>query len=440
MNIETGVSVVSAKQQADLSELMIMIKALERLKESRPSLTFVKTGVSSSPLPGFLVDQDIVSEQKRAYTPSPLVIGVANEDRPVLAEARIVGQRPAKRKKILRKSVRLKRLTPVKSREKQEIQAKRPNLYSEKRSVAKLSRRRHHKGVWHWLEELAIIMSKMSLFGLFLILLLLGGVFFGVGFLAAVTNIQEKSSAPTWQQASQCPAQPTAGHGMASPLLKMAEGAASTLIDQKVASLESKLGGGVLNRAVQKVPPSLQPFALQMQNKFSQQSQAVIGGGGRAIKSVFKPAHFGSTPPPALPPQPASTMPAATPPAFGQMAHPAAQQAPVQPESLRQYTPAQQAFMWAGHLVQQQAAPQPVMQQPSGYGAQGYSVQAPPQGYNVYPGSQPVGPTSGYAPPPVSQGYGHTASLPMQSQPYGVSQPYGYAVPPPEQPKMIGMG
>ncbi len=416
----------------NLGDLNAMIKALERLKESRPNVSFVKTGVSSAEIPRFLVNKEIVQESKRTYVPTPMAMDVANMDRGLESLAPL-----KKTKRSLKKS---KRLNLIKERSIQKQVESQPQLAAPVKAnkKTKQTQRQYKRGFWHWLEELAIIMSKMSLFGLFLILMLLGTVFFGVGFLAAVSNVQEKSGAqPTWQQASAC--HNASGGDKPNPFLKAASGVASTLVDQKVASIESKLGGGFLNKAVEKVPPSLQPFALQMQNKFAQSSQAVISSGGRAVKGAFKPSRFGDTPPPPPPPQVATSTPPSYHPIFGaQQSQPVAVE---QPPSLHQLNPTQKSFQQAGqHYDKAMAAPQyaPAQpqayaqpQQPAAYGYQpqqyGQVVQPQPQAYA--PPQQPV-----YA----AQAY---QQQPVVSQPYGASQPYGYTqAPAQEQPKFIGMG
>ncbi|AIK96851.1 hypothetical protein [Candidatus Odyssella acanthamoebae] len=443
---EIRVAANSTKQQETLDELMTMIKALERLKESSPSLTFVKTGVSSSPLPKFLVEQDIISEQKRMHSPSPLRVGVANADRPVIADQIMALQTSKGRKKVLKKSLHLKKLKAKQIEKKKKTRSNRPNLYSEKRP-GETTKKRRHTGIWRWLEELAIIMSKMSLFGLFLILLLLSGVFFGVGFLAAVSNIKEESSnhPTTWQQASQNQ-NPAGTEGKPNPFLKAAGGIASSFVNQKVASIESKLGGGLLNKAVQKVPPSLQPFALQMQNKFSQQSQAIVGSGGRAFNRVFRPSPFGTTPPsPPSTAHPGAMTPHQSLPSMRQFPpHHSQPHVPYQSaEVIHQSTPSQQAFMQAGQRGQQQGmAPQ----QPLSYGPQASFGQSYPpsvvgtQSYARIHSPQGLPPSQPVYSHPAPQGYYAPQTAPIQSQPYGMSQPYGYSQALQEQPKMIGMG
>lgn len=416
----------------NLGDLNAMIKALERLKESRPSLSFVKTGVSSSAIPGFLRDQEIVQESNRTYTPTPMAFETANTDRlkaPILA--------PDKQKRALKKS---KKLTLIKERsvKKQQIQSQQAlnaPVRDDKIGI-KTRQRRHRYGLWHWLEELAIIMSKMSLFGLFLILTLLGSVFFGVGFLAAVSNVQEKgNNNPSWQQASACHTG-NDGSGKPNPFLKAASGIASTLVDQKVASIESKLGGGALNKVIEKVPPSLQPFALQMQNKFAQQSQSVVSSGGRAIKGGFKPSRFGGTPPPPPPAQIASTTPSAYHQVFGSP-QPQQQTGPAQPASLQKLSPAQMSFQQAGHVYDKAVAPPAPMPQ-QGYAQPMYAQQPQPNGY-IQPQQAYTNP--GYAQPPQHPQAYQQQQAPVMSQPYGASQPYGYSqVPPQEQPRFVGMG
>ncbi|MBW8309235.1 MAG: hypothetical protein K0M45_06320 [Candidatus Paracaedibacteraceae bacterium] len=434
----------SIKQHENLDELVTMIKALERLKESRPSLTFVKTGVSSSPLPTFLVGQDIISEQKRMHSPSPLREGVANTDRPVIMDQVSSVQTSKRQKKVLRKSLRLKRLKAEQLEKKKETGSKRPNLYSEKRPGERTKKRRH-TGIWRWLEELAIIMSKMSLFGLFLILLLLSGVFFGVGFLAAISNIKEETSnhPTTWQQASQNQNAGESG-GKTNPFLKVAGGIASSFVNQKVASIESKVGGGILNKAVQKVPPSLQPFALQMENKFSQQSQAMVGTGGRAINKVFRPSPFGTTPPlPLSQPITGSPHPALSTNGQFPSGYP---QPPVHyqsPQAIHHNTSSQQAFMQAEQRVQYPNMPVPPQlstYSPQGSTNQPYSVPAVNgQSYTSFPPPS-GGPSQPLYSAPVPQVYYSAQPAPVPSKPYGRSQPYGYSQPAPDHPKMIGMG
>ncbi len=420
--------------QKSLGDLNAMIQALERLKNNRPAVSFVKTGVSSAAIPRFLVDTEIVQESKRTHLPTPMAFETANVDR---QEKKTLD--PVKKKRALKKSKKLNVMKEKSVRRKQLESQQLLTAPVKVKQKAKKTSRRYERGFWHWLEELAIIMSKMSLFGLFLILLILGTVFFGVGFLAAVSNVQEKSNNPSWQQASAC--HTANGAGKPNPFLKAASGVASTLVDQKVASIESKLGGGFLNKAVEKIPPSLQPFALQMQNKFAQNSQAVVSSGGRAIKGSFRPSRFGDTPPPPPPLQVATTTPPAYHPIFG--GQQPQQSAAGQPPSMHQLSPSQKSFQQAGNVydksvnVQQQA---PMMQpqnpqmayapppQPTGYAYQQQPYQHQQQVY----AQQPI-----YAP---QQGYPQPQA-PIASQPYGASQAYGYSqVPVQEQPKFIGMG
>ncbi len=442
---EIRVAASSIKQYENLDELVTMIKALERLKENRPSLTFVKTGVSSAPLPKFLIGEDIISEQKRMHSPTPLNREVANVDRPAIMDQIKVASSSKVQKKILKKSLRLKKLKAEQFEKKNGTELKRSNLYSEKRPGEKTKKRRH-TGIWRWLEELAIIMSKMSLFGLFLILLLLSGVFFGVGFLAALSNLREEqpNHPTTWHQASQ---NQDAGEAArkSNPFLNVAGGIASSFVNQKVASIESKIGGGALNKAVQNVPPSLQPFALQMQNKFSQQNQAIIGAGGQAINNVFRSSPFGTTPPPPRSPR-ITGNPHPSPPASRQFSPPYPQ-APVHsqsPQVIHHHTPSQQAFMQAEQQLQ--SSYMPIPQQLSAYASpssQGQPYSVPAVGGQPYANlySSAAGqPSQPHYAAPVPQGYYPAQPVPVQSQPYGSSQPYGYSQPSQDHPKMIGMG
>jgi hypothetical protein len=415
----------------NLGDLNAMIKALESLKESRPNISFVKTGVSSAEIPRFLVDKDIIQESKRTYAPTPMALDVANTDRDLN-----VLKIPEKTKRPLKKSKRLNLIKERSVKQQVALQGQREASVAAKKIVKK-TQRQYKRGFWHWLEELAIIMSKMSLFGLFLILMLLGTVFFGVGFLAAVSNVQEKpTSHPNWQQASACHTA-SGGGGKPNPFLKAAGGVASTLVDQKVASIESKLGGGFLNKAVEKVPPSLQPFALQMQNKFAQSSQAVVSSGGRAIKGAFRPSRFGDTPPPPPPAQVATSTPPAYHPIFGTR-----QSQPItagQPPSMHQLNPSQKSFQQAGQVYDKaMATPQSAPIQ-----AQGYAQPQQPMAYGYQPQYGQVQPQpQAYAPQPVyTQPQGYQQPPVVVSQPYGASQPYGYnQAPVQEQPKFIGMG
>lgn len=433
-----------AKQAENVNELASMIKALVQLKESRPSLTFVKTGVSNSALPKFLVDQDIVGEDKRSHLPSPMAELIANTDRPISFGQPVRLSADKSRKKTLRKSERLMRLSNKAEPKEATARSKRSELSSAKSLVAKPRQRKRHRGIWRWLEELAVIMSKMSLFGLFLVLLLLGSVFFGVGFLAAVSNNHEKSNNPTWQQASHCQNQ-AAGSAKTNPFLRTISGVASSLVDQKVAGIESKLGGGILNQVVGKVPPSLQPFALQMQNKFSQQSQAIVGSGGRAVKQAFSPSSFGSTPPPPPPAQPATTTPQRAVPVFGgaHFGRPVAVPA-AQPNPMHRYTESEQAFRHAGQVAvrhEQQPPSHIYAPQPEHY-QQGYANQA--GNHQIYPPQAPQPQYSARQEPmrPQSNNPGYYSQPPV-SQPYGASDPYGYSMQPraPQQnSRMVGMG
>jgi hypothetical protein len=460
-----------------------MIKALSRLKESRPVLTFVKTGVSAASVPKFLVEDDIIAEEKRTYTPSPLRTVWIKEDPkdsavPVPVPALRVPV-PQRAKKVLKKSARLQvsKAHPQEKQvlKKQDSRVEKTSLYKGKRPGARVKKRPSSKGIWWRVEELIIMMNKMSLFRLFLVLLLLGGVFFGIGFLAAVSTVQEKAPppSPTWQQANQLQSPefvPQGKAGRAGGGLKTVRGVGSTFINQKVSMLEGKIGSGPMTKLVQKVPRALQPFAMQMQNKVSQKNREIIGGGGQALKGVFHPSPYGSTPPPPPSPYRSGFVPG-----VGGGASRSGQ--PTQPVGWRRsqdrYTPSQQAFRQAGQSVQQQqGAPHPIPQGGQGGGTPGAISQNPgqPYPYAQVPQGQPIAPAPypgtgyqaapGYAgyggqppsPPSAGQPYSGSAgqylpASPPQSQPYGVSQPYGdrrgdrgNGAPFQQAPKMVGMG
>lgn len=415
----------SLRQEEIQEDLKAMIKALEYFKQSRPPVQLVKTGVSTAALPQFLVSRDIVSEQKRMHTPSPMGAGILKAGRPVITGPVVTTTTKLCRKKTLKKSLKLKKLKVEQIQKTKENKRKQSNLHSGK-APKKRAVTQRHTGIWKWLEGIAIKMSKTSLLGLFFVLLLLGGVFFGVGFLTAITNIKQGSAATmqSWQQASQNQGQSQSG-GKANPVLAAMGTMASSVIAHKVNTIESKLGGGVLNKAVEQVPDTLKPFAMHMQNKLSQRSQGIVDAGGRAVQHAFKPSRFGTTPPPSVqytaPVMTGVTVAQST---FDQpMNHEQAAQ-PI--ESMRSYAPSQQAFRQAS-IMQNSAVRHPPAR--------------PMNGYQNYP--QPVGRPSA----PMSQAGYEQATAPvqvpavvMQSQPYGVSQPYGYPQGQVEQPKMIGMG
>lgn len=464
------VAALLAKQQEDHDELIAMIKALERQKQNRSPLTFVKTGVSASSPPQFLINKDIIAEQKRTYQPTPLTLLRADMDQQSKYPLHAASPASSVRKRKLKKTQHFKKIKQQSQQEKQLLQekqflqekqalpdnqplqekrlrqekqpepAQRAALYSEK-SAGGPKRRYHHTGVWRWLEELAIIMSKMSLLGLFLVLSLLGSVFFGVGFLAALSNVQDKAEHPLWHQAT---APAAANSSFKNSILRTAGSVASTIVDQKAAMLESKIGGNVVNTAVQKVPMSLQPFALEMQNKFTQQAQAVVIGGSRALQGTFNPSSLNALPPPPAPnqvayqaPLPTNNMVMQNRGGYGTANTPPYRPMPV---NRKQYTPSQQAFRQAGQLARQQPLPPSVPQQYRGNPNSPYPQQGYPAAVAMPPSFPPQQPPVAAGMPIPQGGYAQQMPGPAYSQPYGASQPYGYSQGMNEPPRMIGMG
>lgn len=136
-------------------------------------------------------------------------------------------------------------------------------------------------------------MSKMSLAGLIFGLTILGGLFFLIGFLAAVASLGTGNPAGSTTWASANTSSQTGGATAA--ISKFAGSVGGKLIHDQVIHLQAKLGGGALSKVVNHIPPSLQPFAVQAQNHLAIKSQQHINGivaGGKA--GIFGPRAFGS--------------------------------------------------------------------------------------------------------------------------------------------------
>jgi hypothetical protein len=136
-------------------------------------------------------------------------------------------------------------------------------------------------------------MSKMSLAGLIFGLTILGGLFFLIGFLAAIASFGTSGSATptTWASANTS----VKAGGAADVISKFAGSVGGKLIHDQVIHLQAKLGGGALSKVVNHIPPSLQPFAVQAQNHLAIKSQQHINGivaGGKA--GIFGPRAFGA--------------------------------------------------------------------------------------------------------------------------------------------------
>ena len=116
-------------------------------------------------------------------------------------------------------------------------------------------------------------MNKLSLAGLIAGLLLLGALFFGVGFLAAVATYgtSKIETHTSWAAAN------SADTGKPSAITALAGSVAESFIKDKTADIEAKFGGGALNSLVNKAPAPLRPFAVHAQNKAALAAQQNIG-------------------------------------------------------------------------------------------------------------------------------------------------------------------
>lgn len=146
----------------------------------------------------------------------------------------------------------------------------------------------HH----NWLlEEFSFSMNKISLAGLIFGLMVLGSLFFVIGFLAAIATFGTNNSAAptTWASANTA-----STNSQPSALGRVASSIGGSIVRDKVARLESHLGGGALSSVVTKVPPSLQPFAAQAQNQLAIKSQQRINNVAESgIAGAFSPSSFG---------------------------------------------------------------------------------------------------------------------------------------------------
>lgn len=189
-------------------------------------------------------------------------------------------------------------------------------------------------------------MNKISLAGLVFGLMVLGSLFFVIGFLSAIATFGTGSTStpPSWANINQAASDSQNAFG------KLAGAIGGKLLHDQAIKLESKLGGGALAKVVHAVPPSLQPFAAQAQNHLALKAQQGISGLSANIQNGgfgprrFGAAHYGNTPRY----QPQSPLPAPAipqrkvPPAFAP--HPQQQQYAgqplyrVSPQQQQQYT------------------------------------------------------------------------------------------------------
>ncbi|WP_032113700.1 hypothetical protein [Candidatus Paracaedibacter symbiosus] len=152
------------------------------------------------------------------------------------------------------------------------------------------SRRSRIALTYNWLlEELSFSMNKISLAGLIFGLMVLGSLFFVIGFLAAVATFGtgRSSSSTSWASANQ-------EHKGSTAVGKLAGTVGGKLLRDEVIKVESKLGGGALSKVVNHVPPALQPFAAQAQNQLAIKSQQHIEGISGTVHGSFSPHTFGS--------------------------------------------------------------------------------------------------------------------------------------------------
>lgn len=133
-------------------------------------------------------------------------------------------------------------------------------------------------------------MNKLSLAGLIAGLLLLGALFFGVGFLAAVATYgtSKIETHTSWAAAN------SADTGKPSAITALAGSVAESFIKDKTADLEAKFGGGALNSLVNKVPTPLRPFAVHAQNKAALAAQQNIGLTSSRLQGALAPRRFGA--------------------------------------------------------------------------------------------------------------------------------------------------
>lgn len=246
------------------------------------------------------------------------------------------------------------------------------NLEITRRQLGKNSKPPYHSRLsytYNWLlEELSFSMNKISLAGLIIGLMVLGSLFFAIGFLAAIATFGtgNTTSPTTWASAN------SQQQNHPSAIGKFAEAVGGKLIHDEAIKLESKLGGGALSKMVNRVPPSLQPFAAQAQNQLAIKSQQQIGGLPGAAQGAFASHTFGS-----------------------------AQRAPY-PERNPNYQPQSGGTQLPSRQTPPVFAPQ----------QQHHLQQAPqPQYYHPYPGQQQAIPQQPTLPPQQQQNY-----QPMQQQ------------------------
>lgn len=138
-------------------------------------------------------------------------------------------------------------------------------------------------------------MNKISLTGLIFGLMILGSLFFVIGFLAAVATFGTgaPSTPTTWATANN-----QESSSKPSIVGRLAGAVGGKLVHDQAIRLESRFGGGALSKVVNKVPPSLQPFAVQAQNQLAIKSQQRISsaaiGGSSGIAGAFSPSTFGT--------------------------------------------------------------------------------------------------------------------------------------------------
>ncbi|HXF90404.1 MAG TPA: hypothetical protein VNJ29_00575 [Candidatus Nitrosotenuis sp.] len=164
-------------------------------------------------------------------------------------------------------------------------------LYSETAIIRKRRPAKRAKIIAWLLEELSFTMNKMSLAGLVFGLMVLGTLFFVIGFLAAVTTLSTPSPSlqpqTSWSSASTAPTmQQTPQHpGLIGRI-------AGKLIRDEAVKVESKMGGGALGGAItQHVPAPLQPFAQQAQNKLTMSVQQNVNKLASAVTPGSRPQH-----------------------------------------------------------------------------------------------------------------------------------------------------
>lgn len=153
------------------------------------------------------------------------------------------------------------------------------------------SHRSHSNYFYYWLlEELSFSMNKISLAGLIIGLMVLGSLFFVIGFLAAVATFGTGNTASptTWASAN------SAQQGTSSAIGKFAESVGGKLLHDQVIKIESKLSGGALSKVINQVPPSLQPFATQAQNRLAIRAQQQVNSLPGVAAGAFADRTFGS--------------------------------------------------------------------------------------------------------------------------------------------------